>query len=1288
MKQRLYLIYILFLAIVQIGFTQQVNKTISLQWKNNAEISINNEKLITVPLLKKETFDDFFLPIYNQRWKVVQNSQIKNYTITNIVFKNLSKSQYPSTSHSSFPTKIRSSLVIKNERDIAYAVFSITPLLYNKGLLKKIISFDIEYNITPKAPKKNLSSVHDSPFATGLWFKFAVSSSGVYKINKAFLQSLGIDPNNLNPKNIKLYGNGGAMLNELNGDFRYDDIQENAIFVSGENDNHFDDNDFILFYAQGPNVWKHNINTEIATHQKNIYTNRAYYFIQLNAGLGKRISSQAIIPGSSTETITTFNAFSVHENDLFNIDNFGQEFYGEDFSINNNQSFNFNFPDLDTSKNINVKLKAVSTSTSNSLFSLSTNNQSFLNMTLFGIGTSTILIGRTSTQSATIPATSDTIQIDVNYDNSGNPSANGFLDYIAINATRKLIVGGSQFSFRNYDVAKNTNNAIVTYQIQNASNIFQVWNITDITNPSLISNESTGTNFSFKAINGSLQEYVAINPNNLYTPEVLRSSTVLNQNLHAIKDIDYLIVTQNELLNEARRLANYHQANSNLTTLVLTEQQIYNEFSSGKKDATAIRDFVHHLYTNATTPSKRIKYLLMFGDTSFDFKNIEGGNRDTNVIAFQSVNSLNLATSYVTDDFFGMMDDNEGDLSSHNGIGDLIDVAVGRMPVKNSNEAIVAVNKTLQYYHKSSLGDWRNQISLVADDVDKYPPENGNDFVLVQKVEQVADLISLNKPVYNLKKIYADAFVQEISAGGESYPQATIAINEAVERGSLILDYFGHGGENGWSSERLLDVPQILNWFNNKNSPLFITITCEFSRYDNPTRNTAGEWVFSNANGGSISMITTAREVYISFGGTFNLDLMEDLLEYNSNDNYSIAQSLIKSKNKNSGQTQRLFIQFFGDPAMKLARPKPNVLITKMNNIDVSQQLDTIKALSHVYFEGIVTDQNSALLPNFNGELSVTVYDKSVDKTTLNNDNHFQSNGDPTVITFDSRESKIFNGKASVENGIWQFDFIAPRDIRIAYGSSKLSFYAENQIIDKNGYNTDVIIGGINNDAPEDNIGPTIKLYMNDESFIDGGNTNESPLFLAVLEDDSGINTSLTAVDHDIVAILDGDQSNPIIMNDYYETDLNNFKKGKVKFPFRNLSVGLHTITFKCWDTYNNPSEATLNFIVVSDSDLVLDNVLNYPNPFINYTEFWFNHNKPNEMLEAQVQIFTVSGKIIKTLNEVIVTNGTHSRSLNWDGLDDYGNKIGKGVYIYKLSVQVVSNGLKSEKIEKLVILQ
>jgi len=380
--------------------------------------------------------------------------------------------------------------------------------------------------------------------------------------------------------------------------------------------------------------------------------------------------------------------------------------------------------------------------------------------------------------------------------------------------------------------------------------------------------------------------------------------------------------------------------------------------------------------------------------------------------------------------------------------------------------------------------------------------------------------------------------------------------------------------------------------------------------------------------------------------------------------------------------SQRLFVFFLGDPAMKLAQPKPKIKLTKMNGVDITQSLDTLKALSRISLEGVITDETDNILSNFNGVLSSTIFDKSVDRVTLDN-NNFGS-----ILTFDAIESKIFRGRASVTNGIFNFNFIVPKDIRIAYGKAKVSLYADNKNIDKAGVNQEITIGGIDPNAPDDSVGPTIELFMDDESFADGGNTSESPNLIAVLEDESGINTSITAVDHDIIAILDGNQANPYVLNDFYQTELDDFTKGKVKFPFRNLETGLHTINFKCWDAYNNPSEATLNFVVVNDRDLVIENVLNYPNPLINYTQFWFSHNKPNEPLEVQVQIYTVSGKLIKTINQVVQSEGNLSRSISWNGLDDFGNKIGKGVYVYKLNVKSTLSNAKVSKYEKLVILQ
>jgi len=1112
------------------------------------------------------------------------------------------------------------------------------------------------------------SQVVNSVLSEGNWFKFSVDTTGVFKIDKSLLQEIGISTNNLNPKKIHIYGNGGELLPESNGAFRYDDLQENALFVEGEEDNSFDANDYILFYAKGPHSWSVNTTSQEVTHKQNIYSDKAYYFITVNNEDGKRIQNAVPISGTPVTEITTFNDYIFYENETSNLFATGRRWLGEEFSLENQQTFEIPFPNAVQNESLKIRVRAVGVSGLTSSMKVNVNSQELFSLNFLAISSDSNNMASDRIGSENFSTTSSTVSVLLDYDNGGNPSARAYLDFIEISGKKQLISDGLQFSFRNFSAANTS--GIVEYQLQNSQNIYQIWEVTDHTNVTMIANESSSsTNFSFKAVGGDLKEYIVVSKNDYYIPETVSNASIENQNLHAIKDINYLLITTSEFLEQAQRIANYHIENSELTAKVVLLDEIYNEFSSGSKDITGIRDFIRHIYNTNSSDSTKLKFVCFFGDASYDYKDRIASNNNV-VPVYLASESFNLASSYVTDDFFAMLEENEGTMSSNHSM----DVATGRIPVSTQQQASEVVDKILKDYNLDSYGDWRNTITLVADDIDK-----DVDSTIQSGVEIIADDIKENKPVFNVNKIYADSYVQQNSSGGERYPSVKGSITSAIETGTLVFDYFGHGGENGFAQERFLDVPQIKGFVNENTLPLFITVTCSFSRFDNPQRTSAGEFTLWNTRGGAASMITTTREVFISVGQAFNKKLIASLLQFD-NEELSISESLVKTKN-NFSDRQKFFIYYFGDPVKKLAIPKPNVKITKMNGIEITQSLDTLKALSKVRFEGVVTDYLDNTLSDFNGNLSTTVFDKPIDKVTLDND------GFGIVNTFDSQESKLFRGLASIENGNFNFEFIVPRDVRVAYGNGKLSFYVSNNELDKAGFNNAIIVGGINENAPEDTLGPEIQLFMNDESFLDGANTNASPNLIAKLSDLSGINTSLTAVDHDIVGILDGDESNPIIMNDFYQTELDDFTKGKVIYRLRDLSVGPHTLKLKAWDTYNNSSETILNFVVVSDASITLDNVLNYPNPFVNYTEFWFNHNKPNEPLEVQVQIFTVSGKLIKTINQQVQTNGNLVRNIVWNGLDDFGNKLGKGVYIYKLKVTSTISNISSEKYEKLVIL-
>jgi hypothetical protein len=1116
------------------------------------------------------------------------------------------------------------------------------------------------------------SQVNNSVLAAGDWYKFSIDTTGVFKIDKSLLQRIGINTNGLNPKNIQIFGNGGALLPVLNSDFRIQDLKENAIFIEGEADGSFDANDFILFYAKGPHDWVLNTAKKTANHRQNIYSDKAYYFITVGSSNGKRITKKATNTTQASTIITSFDDFTFYEKDEINLIAAGtQWFFYDDFNIENTQTFTIPFSNALKNTAVSVKIRAVSTSISSSLMEVKVNGLAYPALNFSPINSSNK--ANASEKISLVENSSDFIKIEINYNNNGNPSANAYLDFIEIVGKKELKADATQFSFRSFEQSNAI--GVVEYQIKNATNIFQVWDVSNFLLPSAISNEATDSNFIFRDNGGQPKEYVVLNESDFYIPETIENAKIVNQNLHALRDLNYVIITSSELASEAKRLAEYHEVNSGLTTKVVLLDEIYNEFSSGSKDITGIRDFIQHIYDPDSPVEKKLKYVCFFGDASYDYKDRLSGNN--NIVPVKlSENSFNLASSWVTDDFFVMLGANEGKMNG----ADTIEVVSSRIPVTGAAQARTVVDKILSYYSKNATGDWRNTITLLADDIDA-----DYDIPIQKGVEVIADAIKKNKPVFNVNKIYLDSYVQQNASGGERYPEVNDAITNAIEKGTLVLDYFGHGGEDGFASEKILEKPQIQGFYNPNTLPLLITVTCEFSRFDNPSRVTAGELTLWNKTGGAASMITTTREVFISFGQQFNKRFIAALLDFDDiSENVSIAETLMKVKNQFT-INQKFFIYSFGDPAMKLAVAAPTVRVTEI--IDVyndNNPTNKLKALSKVRIKGVVdndNDDSNGILDEFTGTVTTTIFDKYIDKTTLVND----GNGVP--VTFDTQDSKIFRGKDSVVNGVFTFDFIVPKDIKIAIGPGKLSFYAENGVLQKAGFNMDVMVGGIDENAPEDTMGPELKMFMNDESFIDGGNTNASPNLIAVLSDVSGINTSITAIDHDIIGILDGDALNPIVLNDFYETELGDFTKGKVTYRLRNLEVGPHTLKVKAWDTYNNSSETTLNFVVVSDAVLNIENVLNYPNPFVNYTEFWFNHNKPNEPLKVQVQVFTISGKLIKTINQNVQTMGTLSRNITWNGLDDFGNKIGKGVYIYKLRVTSELSNLVSEKYEKLVVL-
>lgn len=1298
MKKLLVFFCALFLSLTV--FSQ--SKVIEIAWKSNASTnSKENFKKNT-----KNSYSPFKLQLredkiqFSDQWEDNGFAEPSSLQVSNIRYANMSREELSKINSNLIPSQFSARIHSSKAREIIYTAITATPIVKQNGIVKKVLSFTINYtkgrlNAGTRMPITN------SVLATGEWFKFRIDKTGVYRLSKSFLDDLGMNTNTIDPRNLKIYGHGGKPLPLLSSQNQYFDLPQNAIQVVGEEDGSFDANDAILFYGIGVEGWDEENDTNL-----NPYSDEAYYYVTASGGNGAGLRVQPMVEPSGTpnQTITTYDNYQFFEQDEESPAKVGRRWVGNRFDIENEQTFEFNFPNIVSGEDMRVRTRVVSTAESVTSFAFSINETSLNPLTFSAAGGANLLRTIRPIFDENIPASSEDVTVNLAYNNGGNPSNNAYLDYITIWAKCRLQGIDAQIPFFNFDTANSS--GIAEYQLSNASGISAVWDVTDFTSITSIENIEAVSDLSFKANLGEIRKYVAIDPDDFFSPISIPQPRVQNQDLKGtifnnssggFEDIDYVIVTAPFMIQPALRLANHHKNLNGYNVKVVSTDRIYEEFSSGKQDISAIRNFMRYIYENASSPSERVKYLLLFGDTSVDYKNRIPNNNNI-VPTFHTLWSGNTTRCFMSDDFFGSLDPNEGtigleddDVTGNGTDDDLLDVAVGRIVADNIVTANAMVEKVINYSAKESYGNWRNNFVLISDDVDEFYEYEALEVAL----DNIGDEIEAEKPFVNVKKIHSDAFQQQTSAGGDRYPDVTDAYKNVIDVGALIITYFGHGGEDGLAKEFIFTRDDGINLQNTK-LPLIVTVTCEYTKFDDPQRVTAGEFIYTNLRSGAIGLITTTRSITVTLGGQFNIELAGDLFGYGTTNYNTPAEALRISKNTLSDDLRRV-VFFIGDPAMDLAFPQPQVRLTELNGVPIAQSTDVLQALSKVTIAGEVVDENGNLQADYNGVLEAKIFDKKVNRQTLGNDgvsdnaSDADGDGDPNnilLLNFTTLGEGVFNGQATVTNGQFEFEFVVPRDIQIPLGQARASLYAQrnNELEDQTGVSFDLQIGGLNENAPEDNQGPLISLFMNDESFVSGGITNDSPILIAKMEDENGLNTA-SGIGHDMVAILDGDETNPFVLNEYYQGDVDDFTKGMLDFRFRDLEPGLHTLTFKAWDVYNNSSTAELQFIVAGDDELKITRVLNYPNPFVDYTEFWFNHNRPFEPLEVQVQIFTVTGKVVWTKNQIVTTDGFLSRDITWDGRDDFGDKIGKGTYVYKITVKSTLTNKRVEKFEKLVIL-
>jgi len=1142
------------------------------------------------------------------------------------------------------------------------------------GKVHQVDRFEIvleqEAALAPLKSAKAGNWIDHSLMASGNWIKVSVEESGIHKLSYEQLQDMGL----ANPAAVGVYGSGANLLPEQYSQGYIDDLEALPIYIHKGEDDIFGPGDHILFYAKGPVRWNFDEESGMYLHHLHDYSWKGHYFLTDGQGEADDPEDAALSTGAPTHTVTSYDFLDFHEDESYNLIHSGREWYGDIFSVNLSEDYPFYLEDRIEEEPVSIRVVAAARSGVNSTFSISANNEPLGTIPISGTNLShyTSIYAYESSGLYSYQPEWDELDVTVTYMRPDGNSQ-GWLNSITINGRSELSLSGSQLDFRDSRSAGPGN--ISQFRVNKASNDLIIWELSDPQNPQNIAFSLEGSVASFTLETNSHREFIAFRPDgNFLSPDYTSEGLgpVANQDLHGLDHPALVILTPELFLEEAETLAQFRRENDGLDVAVVTQQQVFNEFSSGTPDVSAIRNFMKMFYDRSGGTSNSCRYLLLFGDGSYDNRGSGDKKYNTNLIlTYQSEESLSPTASYVSDDYFGLLDTDE---KMYDG---LLDIGIGRLPASDVEEASSLVEKIIGYDNPDKQGGWRNQICFIGDD------EDSN--IHMRQADELASYVGDHYPVYNSNKIYLDAYPQEELSTGPSYPDVTRAINDQVNRGALIINYTGHGGTQGLAHEKILTTNEIRSWTNKEKLPLFITATCEFSRYDQYDRaedlevSSGGEEVLLNTEGGGIGLFTTTRLVYSGPNHALNERFYEVVFEKDENqESLRLGDIIIYSKNNTGSGINKRNFTLLGDPSMRLSYPTYRVVTDSINGSPVSLENDTLSALQWVTVSGHLENEDSLHMNGFTGMVYPRVFDKERIIETLANDGG-------SVFTFNARNNILYSGEATVNEGSFSFGFYIPKDINYAYGLGKISYYSNNQEIDAHGSYEDFTVGGVGTDNVEDHEYPVIELFMNDTFFTSGGITDGNPELLAYVSDNYGINATGNGIGHDLTATLNEDRINAVILNEFYQANANSYNSGVIRYPYSKLEPGAYTVTVKIWDIHNNSSESMLNFVVTESEEMLMEQLYNFPNPFFDLTWFNIEHNRPDSNLRLVLSIYNISGALVRVIDQQVDSPGYRLEPVEWDGTSSGGAALGGGIYIYRATLSTEEGELASSS-GKLII--
>ncbi|MCG8475316.1 MAG: type IX secretion system sortase PorU [Cytophagales bacterium] len=1097
-----------------------------------------------------------------------------------------------------------------------------------------------------------LSNGQSSVLSSGEWHKLQVQERSVYRITGKWLRDRGIDWTGVASNRLAVYASEEGMLPQANAAERSFGLRECAIQVADGGDGRFDANDYLLFWGVAADKLVER-QTGFYEMETNLYSQESFFYLHLKESgtTGKRVVEVSFeLPQEVPPVTETGTAVLHHESEILKpVTNSGRKWYGEQFA-GGFFTLGFNLPQAAAGEELKIHSALLKRSANAAQIQLTANGSQ---VGVHDIGGHTVcqycVQGIEDDRFFSAPYSGGE-QLRLEWKGSGTIN----LDFAAVNYRRELALEEKAFEF--------VLGGPALAKVRNSNSSAQVWDVTDLHAVRKMGMGTYEGRQAFITTSESWKSYFLFTPEELPSPDYV--SPVANQNLKGDLSPQMVVIYHSDFKNEALDFVSYRRGLSGLNIKAADIEQVYNEFSGGRMDVSAVRDYMRYLYKQG---GQRLKYLFLIGRSSFDYR---GLTKNPNVAvapfvpSYESYNSLDPVFSYVSDDYFGLLEDSEGEWHETGSHNETLEIAVGRLPATDSRQVKYFLEKLKAYESDQALGSWNQNVVLIADD--------GDNNSHTRSGELLSERMLAGDPSFKVNKIYLDAVPQIEDNGDGTSPEAVSMIRKAVEKGAFMVNYIGHGREDQLAHEGIVTHESIDTWLNKNRYPIFVTATCQFGRHDDPFQSSGAERILFRRKAGGVALVTTSRPVYNTSNERLNVALYEAMFE-GRRQGKTLGEVFVQTKNNAlSGVGNRNFI-LLGDPSMAISKSRGTVRLTRVNETAAEEQLPVLQALEPVAFQGKLVDEAGAPLAGFNGGMVMELVGEPVTRYTKG----YKSSPYPY-----HRENVFYRGIVSVRNGVFSQEVTLPKDIGTEEQSAFIRFSATDTLQGKylTGSFGGLRLGGVSADAQDSDPPAMLLKHAEGTPYQKGMHIQPIADWRLSLQDESGINISESDESHSLKLIID--DSETVFLNEDF---FNNGEGGEVRFR-TSLTLGSHQLKIQAWDLHNNMNEKIFNVQVTDLPELDIEEVSVYPNPVKSEANLTFEHNREGDDLEVNLKVLSIQGGLLYEKDWEFAESRKRIDEIDIDLRKQVQGGFPSGVYVYQLLVKSASDSFQKKYFGRIVV--